>query len=102
MRSDIRNFIKLYFVITGIEFVFFILMLCFVMTDESIGKIGKVLVLFVRYVLDFPLVLLNDEYPYFFNNNEPLSHMMLLIILNLTIHTDIILFIKTLMRKIEK
>lgn len=93
------NFIKTFFVITGIEIIFFILMIFFVMTDLPIGVIGKSLGVFVKYVLGFPLVLLNSEYPFFINSSKPPNYMILLIILNLIIQTGIILFIKNLMKK---
>lgn len=99
MNTVVWNFIKTFFVITGIEIIFFILMIFFVMTDEPIGVIGKSLGVFVKYVLGFPLVLLNSEYPFFINSSKPPNYMILLIILNLIIQTGIVLFIKNLMKK---
>ena len=99
MKIVVWNFIKTFFVITGIEIVFFILMIFFVMTDESIGLTGKSLGIFVKYILGFPLVLLNSEYPFFINSSKPPNYMIPLIILNLIIQTGIVLFIKNLMKK---
>lgn len=98
MKSSILNFVKTFFTIAGIEVVFFILMVFFVMTDEPVGVIGKSLGVIVKYVLSFPLVLFNSEYPFFINSSKPPNYMILLVILNLIIQTGIVMFIWKLVK----
>tara|TARA_B100001939_G_scaffold135221_1_gene117402 strand:- start:355 stop:654 length:300 start_codon:yes stop_codon:yes gene_type:complete len=98
MKSDILSFIKSFFVIAGIEVVFLLLMIFFVMTDEPIGMIGKSLGIIVKYVLGFPLVLLNGEYPFFINSSKPPNYMIPLVVLNLIIQTGIVMLIRRLIK----
>lgn len=98
MKFIIWNFIKIFFIIVIIEILLFILMIFFIMTDESIGIIGKLLVKFVKYVLGFPLILFNNDYPFFMDRNTPPNYMILLIILNLVIQTSIVFLIKNFIK----
>jgi hypothetical protein len=98
MKIVVWNFIKTFFAIAGIEVIFFIIMIFFVATDESVGIIGKSLGVFVKYVSGFPLVLLNSEYPFFMNSSKPPNYMILLIVLNLLIQTSIVILIKKIIK----
>lgn len=99
MKIIIWNFIKIFFAIAVAEFLFFILMISFIMSDEPIGLIGKSLVIVVKYILGFPLVLLNNEYPFFLDRNKIPNDMILLVLLNLIIQTGIVFFIKYLIKR---
>lgn len=101
MKTIIWNFIKIFFAIAVAESIFFILMISFVMSDESIGLIGKSLVIVVQYILGFLLVLLNTEYPFFINRNKIPNDMILLVVLNLIIQTGIVFFIKYLIKRMK-
>lgn len=96
MKTKVVSFFRLFFIIAVIEIVLFILMMFFVMTDESIGVFGKILGFIVENILSFPLTLLNREYPFFMDSPEPPSYMILLIILNLLIQTCLVTFIQKL------
>ncbi|MDR2206271.1 MAG: hypothetical protein LBE36_08985 [Flavobacteriaceae bacterium] len=88
-----KNFVKTFFIIVGIEVILFITMIFFTMTDESVGVAGKSLEIIVKYILSFPLVLLNREYPFFINSSNPPNYMILLIVLNLLVQTVIVIFL---------
>ena len=98
MKTLLLDYIKTFFILVGIEVLLFFLMIFFVMTDESVGAIGKSLGYIVKYILGFPLVLLNKEYPFFINYNKPPNYMIPLIILNLLIQTGIVVFIRKLIK----
>jgi len=98
MKSAILLFIKIFFAIAAIEFLFFIMMIFFVMTDQPIGTVGSSLGVVIKYVLGFPLVLINDEYPFFINTNKPSFYMMQLVILNLFIQTGLICLFERMLK----
>ena len=74
-------------------------MVLFLMADENVSAVGKSLTYLVQYVFGFPLVLLNSDYPFFLNSNNPPKVFLLLIALNLIIQTFMVLGIKRLIRK---
>lgn len=97
MKLLIWNYIKTILLLAGIESVLFVTMIFFLMTDESIGVIGKSLSFIVKYIMGFPLVLINNNYPFFLDCNKPPSYMIFLIIGNLIVHAGIVLLVKKLL-----
>ncbi len=98
MKKLIWSFIKIFFAITGIEILIFILMVFFVMTDEPIGLVGQFMGTIVKYVLGFPLVLINSDYPFFIDSNKPPNYMVPLVGLNLLLQTCIVILVKNVVR----
>lgn len=98
MKSIILEYIKTGLILFGIELVLFILMIFFSMTDESIGFFGRLFGWIFKYVIGFPLVLFNGDYPFFLDNPNPPNYMILMIILNLLIQITIIFFVRKLLK----
>lgn len=98
MKTLILSFLKTLLLVFSIELIIFILMIFFLMTDQAVGIVGKSLGAIVKYVLGFPLVLFNREYPFFLNNPNPPNYMFPLMFVNLLIQTGIIFFIRKLIK----
>lgn len=88
------TFLKVFLWVFGFQIFIFALMIFFVMTDERIGFIGKSLGLIVKYVLGFPLVLINQEYPFFLDRGNPPNYFILLVFLNLLIQTGAVVLVQ--------
>lgn len=94
----ILNYIKTVLLIGFVEFLLFITMIFFVMTDEPVGLIGKTIGWIFKYIAGFPMVLVNSEYPFFINSSSPPNYMIPLIIINLLIQGAIIFYIRRLIK----
>lgn len=94
MKNSIWAFIKVGLILVSLEMALFLVMIFFLMADEPVGIIGKSICAAVKYVLGFPLVLINDDYPFFLNSSKPPAIMFPLLILNLIMQTSAVLLLK--------
>lgn len=98
MKSIILEYIKTGLILFGIELVLFVLMIFFSMTDESLGFFGRLFGWIFKYVIGFPLVLFNKDFPFFLESTNPPNYMILMVILNLLIQITLIVFIRKLLK----
>ena len=102
MKSKFIRIIKTLFLLIGIQLLVFVVMIVFVMSDEPANPIGSSLHYILKYILGFPLVIINDSYPFFLNSQEMPKMMIPLILINDLIQVGIILGIINLFRKKNK
>lgn len=98
MKSLILEYFKTGLILLGIEFVCFILMIFFSMTDESIGFWGRLFGWIFKYIIGFPMVIFNKDFPFFIDTPNPPNYMILMIILNLLIQITIVFFVRKLLK----
>ncbi len=98
MKTLALEYIKTALILIGVEGLLFIIMIMFVMTDESVGIAEKSLGVIVKYILGFPLILLDKEYPFFLNHSKPPNYMIPLILTNILIQTGVIILIKRIIK----
>jgi len=86
------KFIKIYLALAAAQLFVFFLMLVFVMTDQEVLLPGKILGFIVKYVSGFPMVIINDQLPYFFDTSSEKapSSYFLLILLNILLQTILV------------
>lgn len=94
MKSSIKIFGKTLLYIIIFEILVFILMIVFLMTDESKHGIGDFFQFIIKYVFGSPLVAINDSYPFFLNDKVIPNYMLLLVLTNNIIQAFLILFFK--------
>lgn len=69
------------------------------MTDEPVGFIGSTSYKFLKYILGFPLVLIDNDYPFFLDKSKPPTLLMIfLIIVNISIQSFLIVMLKKYIR----
>lgn len=91
---------KIALILAGIEILSFFLMIFFLMTDETVGAIGKTLVFIVKFVFGFPMVLVDSNLPFFLESKEFPTYMIPLAIINLIIQATLVTVIKKLITTI--
>ena len=101
MRKAIVRVVKWMFVVIGIEFLLFLLMIFFVMTDESISTACDWIHNLFKYVAGFPLVLINEDYPFFLEYNKMPISMIPLTLLNVLIQVSMLLGLRFLLHKVK-
>lgn len=90
---------KTMLVLIGIEVVLFVVMVFFTMSDEPTNPVGRTLYLGLKYVLGFPLVLINDNYPFFLDSKHMPKAMIPLVLINNLIQAGIIVWIRSILKK---
>ena len=86
-------------ILMGVEVLLFIVMIFFLMSDEPTNPVGRALYLGIKYILGFPLVLINDNYPFFLDSKKMPNEMIPLVLLNNLIQAIIIVAIRSFFRK---
>lgn len=80
----IKSVLKIFGVLIVVEIILFFGMLTTSMTDEQPPYISRFFYWTLKNIFGFPLVLINDEYPFFLDNkNFSLLAIFLIIINNL-------------------
>lgn len=87
---------KLVLLLIAVELSVFSLMILFVMSDESTSDLGKSLYFMLKYIMGFPLVLINKELPFFLESKQAPLLMIPLVLVNNLIQAIIILSIHSL------
>ena len=77
-----------------LELVLFLAMIITGMTDEKPPAIGEVFYWALKYIFGFPLVLLNEDYPFFLDRKNMPGIAIILIITNNIIISLIIMALK--------
>ncbi len=86
-------------ILIGIEVFVFVLMIIFLMSDEPTNPIGRFLYLSLKYVLGFPLVLINEEYPFFLSSKNMPGQMIPLVLFNNLIQAVLIFGVRNMFKK---
>jgi len=86
-------------ILIAIEIVLFFAMIITSMTDEKPPIIAGVFYWILKYILGFPLVLINKDYPFFLDHKNMPGVAIPLIIANNIILAFIILRIKKLFKQ---
>ena len=71
------------------------------MTDEKPVLIARFFYVILKYVFGFPVSLINNEYPFFFDSIKMPTYGFLLIILNNLLIPVIILAVSRISRKVK-
>ncbi|OQP44255.1 hypothetical protein A4H97_33420 [Niastella yeongjuensis] len=96
----LKRILKYISLLLGFEFALFIALIITSMTDERPPEIAAYIGWTLKYIFGFPLVLVNNNYPYFLDRGDtPIVFIFFLTILNDFILTLGIIGIKTLFRK---
>lgn len=90
---------KVILVLIALETVLFVAMIFFVMTDEPSNSIGRILYLSLKYILGFPLVLINENYPFFLDARKIPNEMIPLVLLNNLLQAGMIILVKSFFKK---
>ena len=102
MKRKLLDTLKVFLILLGTETALFILMIFFIMTDEPVLPIGKGIYSAFKYGAGFPLVLVNDDFPFFIDSHNPPKGFFLLTILNLVIQTGLIMGLLKLFKRFFK
>ena len=78
----IKSISKIFGVLVALDIIMFFGMIVTAMTDERPPAIGRVFHLILKYILGFPLVIINNHYPFLLDDKQMPSIGILLIILN--------------------
>jgi hypothetical protein len=97
MGRNVKTLIKIFFIIVIVELCLFFIMLGFIMTDESINSTGRFVYSLFKYCGGFPLVLINNEYPFFLESKEAPNYFILLIFFNILIQSLIVYILRKLL-----
>ena len=77
-----KYILKVIGILIGIEIILFLGMIVTSMTDEKPPFISRAFYWALKYVFGFPLVLINENYPFFLDSKEIPSIAIVLIIIN--------------------
>lgn len=99
MKIILIKLFKILLILIGIEVLLFVVMIFFLMSDEPTNSVGRTLYLGLKYVLGFPLVLINENYPFFLDSKKMPNEMIPLVLLNNFIQAGIIVWVKSLLKK---
>jgi hypothetical protein len=78
----IRSILKCFGVLLLIELILFICLAFTSMGDDKPAAIGRYFYWTLKYIFGFPLVLINDDYPYFLDHSSPTGAVICLGLLN--------------------
>jgi len=99
MKIILIKLVKILLILIGIEVLLIIVMIFFLMSDEPTNPVGRTLYIGLKYVLGFPLVLINENYPFFLDSKKMPNEMIPLVLLNNFIQAGVIVWIKSLFKK---
>jgi len=71
------------------------------MTDEALTAMAVVQTILFKYICGFPLVLINDEYPFFLSSKCFPNYMLFLIVVNIIFQIIMIKLISKLIKKLR-
>ena len=94
----IKSIGKILGVLLILDFIIFLGMITTAMTDEKPSAVGKVFYWILKYILGFPLVIINNRYPFYLEATHIPAISVALIILNNFILAFIIWSIKKTFR----
>jgi hypothetical protein len=78
----VRAIYKCFFILLGVEFLLFVGLIATAMTDSKPPAIAGWFYWPLRYIFSFPLVLINDNYPYFLDRGGTTMQFVFLGLLN--------------------
>lgn len=79
MKSVFFEFIKIGKFLMFYEIISFMIGIVFAMNDGPRPKITDVIALNLQYICGFPLVLINDQYPFFLDSGKAVSSNKILL-----------------------
>jgi hypothetical protein len=94
----IRTILKDFGILFLVELVMFFAMVIVNMTDEKPPAVSRLLYWALKYVFSFPINLVNCEYPFFLDRKDMPGYSVLLIIINNSILTILIVWIRKLVK----
>ena len=97
----IKSLVKIVLLLSVIEIFLFLLLIFTSMTDEKPVLIARFFYVILKYVFGFPVSLINNEYPFFFDSIKMPTYGFLLIILNNLLIPVIILAVSRISRKVK-
>lgn len=98
MNQKVKLFLKIVITLVFVELLFFILMVLFSLSDEPVSPVGRFLGLLVENVIGFPLVLINHDFPLFFNSKIEPFYVIILIFTNLIIQAAMVFMVAMLIK----
>ncbi len=99
MKRITFQFMRIFFLLGFIELILFILMIFFAMTDEPVSAVGNLSFFSLKYVLGFPMVLINESYPFFLHSQNAPSERLPLILVNNFLQASLILGLLKFLRR---
>lgn len=90
----VKSVIKIVGVLAITELILFVAMIVTSMTDEKPPAIARIFYWTLKYILGFPLFLINGEYPFFLDSKHMPIYSLILIIINNIILAFIIIGIR--------
>jgi|SRR5215213_4399109 len=78
----VKNVSKIFGILLACDIALFIGMVLTAMTDEKPPAIGQAFYWTLKYIFGFPLVFLNNEYPFFLDSGHIPKTAIVLVILN--------------------
>lgn len=96
-----RKVIKLFFIILSIDILMMVLFVILHMTDGSLTILTYIQEKLLKYICGFPLVLINNEYPFFLSSVSLPRYMFPIVVANIIFQIIMIKIISKLNKKLR-
>ena len=104
MKKDLFVIFKIVLLLISIVFCSFMVVIYFAMDETTKSGAGPIYEFYMRYICGFPLVLVNKQYPFFFDcgNSVSLSKFLLMSGLNILCQTTIVYTLYKIISSLRK
>lgn len=94
----VKSIIKLVVILSGIDLILFVAMIIMSMTDETPSLFGQLIHWLLKYIAGFPIVFVNNHYPFFLEEPHIPIYAIVLVLTNNIVLSVLVKAIKMLFK----
>lgn len=99
--NAMKLYIKIFVYIVIINFILFILLIFFSMSDEGGNLVATLCYKILRYICSFPLIMFNRDWPYYLDDKSLPNDFAFLVIFNIMLQEICIILFLYMINKIR-